>query len=102
MGAFGEAPKAEPRKEPAVIRVYFVFQDPLDETEVNLSFVDVPTRDAGKAFERVEEAAESGELWKNMYPDDREQSYMLIKTKMMYLDISALPHEPSIDTVLAV
>jgi hypothetical protein len=85
-----------------MIRVYFVFRDPLDEAEVNLSFVDVPTADAAKAFERVEQAAESGELWKNMYPDDQEHPYALIKTKMMYLDVSALPHEPIKDTVLAV
>ena len=28
-----------------MIRVYFVFEDPLDDAEVNLSFVDVPTQD---------------------------------------------------------
>ena len=49
-----------------MIRVYFIFEDPLDDAEVNLSFVDVPTRDPRKAFERVEQAAESGELWKQM------------------------------------
>jgi hypothetical protein len=54
-----------------MIRVYFVFRDPLDEAEVNLSFVDVPTADPARAFERVEQAAESGELWKNLYPDDQ-------------------------------
>ncbi len=85
-----------------MIRVYFVFEDPNDDADVNLSFVDVPTRDPGKAFERVEEAAESGALWKNMFPNDREHPYTLIKTKMMYLDISALPREHSADTVLAV
>ncbi len=85
-----------------MIRVYFVFKDPLDDTEVNLSFVDVPTRDPGQALERIEEAAESGELWNIMYPDDQEHPYTLIKNKMMYLDISALPHEPSADTVLAI
>ena len=85
-----------------MIRVYFVFEDPLDDTEVNLSFVDVPTRDPGKALDRVEEAAESGELWNLMYPDDQEHPYTLIKNKMSYLDISALPHEPSADTVLAI
>jgi hypothetical protein len=79
-----------------------VFEDPLDETEVNLSFVDVPTRDPGKAFERVEEAAESGELWKNMYPDDRDRPYTLISSKMMYLDVSTLPQVPSADTILAI
>ena len=50
-----------------MIRVYFIFEDPLDDAQVNLSFVDVPTRDPRKAFERVEQAAESGELWKQMY-----------------------------------
>ena len=85
-----------------MIRVYFVFEDPLDDAEVNLSFVDVPTQDPGKAFERVEEAAESGELWKTMYPDDQEHPYTLIKSKMIYLDISALPHELSADAVLAI
>ena len=85
-----------------MIRVYFVFRDPLDEAGVNLSFVDVPTRDPAKAFERVEEAAESGELWNNMYPEDREHPYSLINTKMMYLDVSKLPHGPSADAVLAI
>ncbi len=85
-----------------MIRVYFIFEDPLDDAQVNLSFVDVPTRDPGKAFERTEEAADSGELWKVMYPDDLEHPYTLIKNKMMYLDISALPHQPSADTILAI
>jgi len=84
-----------------MIRVYFVFNDPLDETGINLSFVDVATRDAARAFKRVEEAAESGRLWESMYPDDRKHPYTLIKTKMMYLDVSALPHDPSADAVLA-
>ncbi len=75
-----------------MIRVYFVFEDPLDEREVNLSFVDVPTQDPDKALDRVVEAADSGELWRGMYPDDREHAYALIGDKMMYLDISALPH----------
>lgn len=85
-----------------MIRVYFVFHDPLDETGVNLSFVDVPTGDPAKAFDRVEEAAQSGELWRNMYPDDQEHPYSLIKAKMMYFDLSALLHEPIKDTVLAI
>ena len=85
-----------------MIRVYFVFEDPLDDTEVNLSFVDVPTPDPDKAVERIEEAAEFGELWKVMYPDDQEHPYKLLKNKMSYLDISALPHEATADTVLAV
>ncbi len=84
-----------------MIRVYFVFNDPLDEAGVNLSFADVPTRDPAKAFKRVEEAAESGKLWESMYPDDREHPYTLIKAKMMYLDVSALPREPSVETILA-
>ena len=85
-----------------MIRVYFVFEDPLDDAEANLSFVDVPTGDPEKALERVEVAAESGELWKSMYPDDRKHPYMLIKSKMMHLDISAVPHEASADTILAI
>lgn len=85
-----------------MIRVYFVYEDPLDDTEVNLSFVDVPTRDPSKAFDRVEQAARSGELWKVMYPDDRDHPYTLMKNKMAWLDISALPHEPTSDTVLEI
>ena len=85
-----------------MIRVYFVFEDPLDESEVNLSFVDVPTRNPDKAFDRVMEAAESGELWRGMYPDALQHPYSLIKDKMMYLDISALPEERSADTTLAI
>ncbi len=85
-----------------MIRVYFVFQDPLDDDEINLSFVDVPTRDPRKAFERVEKAAESGELWKQMYPDDQNYPYTLMKTKMTYLDISALPDEQRAETVLPI
>lgn len=85
-----------------MIRVYFVFEDPLDEAEVNLSFVDVPTRDPREAFERVEQAAKSGKLWKNMYPDDRDHPYTLITAKMMYLDVSNLPHEQRVDTILAI
>ena len=85
-----------------MIRVYFVFEDPLDDTGFNLSFVDVPTRDPHRAFERIEEAAESGELWKLMYPDDQEHPYTLVENKMSSLDISALPDEPSADTLLAI
>ena len=85
-----------------MIRVYFVFDDPLDEEEINLSYVDVPTQDPGEAFQHVEKAAESGELWKNLYPDDEEHPYTLIKSKMMYLDILALPNELSADTLLPI
>jgi len=85
-----------------MIRVYFVYEDPLDDTEVNLSFVDVPTRDPGKALDRVEEAAKSGGLWKVMYPDDQEHPYTLLNNKMAWLDISALPDEPTADTVLEI
>lgn len=84
-----------------MIRVYFVFEDPYDEVELGLSFVDVPTRDPSKAIGRVEEAAGSGELWKKMYPGDQEHPYTLIRTKMAYLDISTLPHEQSSITTLA-
>ena len=85
-----------------MIRVHFMFEDPFDEDGVNLSFVDVPTRDPGKALERVEESAASGELWKQMYPDEEEHPYTLVKTKMTCLDISALPDELSADTMLAI
>jgi hypothetical protein len=37
-----------------------------------------------------------------MYPDDQEHPYTLIKNKMAYLDISALSHEVTADTVLAI
>jgi len=85
-----------------MIRVYFVFEDPLDDSGVNLSFVDVPTHHPGEALQRVGEAAGSGQLWKAMYPDDEEHPYKLIRNKMSYLDISALPREANADTVLAV
>lgn len=85
-----------------MIRAYFVFEDPFDEAGVNLSFVDLPTSDPGKAFQRIEEAAESGELWKRLYPDEREHPYTLIKTKMTYLDISTLSQEQSPETVLSI
>ncbi len=85
-----------------MIRVYFIFEDPLDEAEVNLSFVDVPTQEPGKAFARVEGAAESGELWKNLYPNDEEHPYRLIRNKMMYLDISKLHDEQSAETLLPI
>lgn len=85
-----------------MMRVYFVYEDPLDDTGVNLSFVDVPTRDPYEALARVERAAVSGELWKFMYPDDREHPYTLMKYKMACLNISALPDEPTVDTILSV
>lgn len=85
-----------------MIRVYFVFEDPLDSAGVNLSYVDVPTQDPNKALERVAQAAESGELWMSMYPDDKEHPYMLIKDKMMYLDISALHGQTSANTILPI
>ena len=84
-----------------MIRVYFVYEDPLDDAGINLSFADVPTQDSRKALLRVEQAAESGELWKSMYPDDDEYPYTLIKSKMSYLDISGLPGEPSPKTILS-
>ncbi len=85
-----------------MIRVYFVFEDPLDEFEVNFSFVDVPTSDPEKAFEAVEQAAESGALWKFLYPNDEEHPQALIGSKMVWLDISALPRETNAATLLAV
>ncbi|HEV2492192.1 MAG TPA: hypothetical protein VG204_03875 [Terriglobia bacterium] len=83
-----------------MIRVYFVFEDPLDQSGVNLSFADVPTRDPDEAFERVEKAAESGRLWEALYPDDQNHPYALINDKMMYIDISTLPPNP--ETILRV
>lgn len=83
-----------------MIRVYFVFDDPLDEEGINLSYFDVPTQDPRKAFARIEEAADSGELWERMYPGDKEHPYSLINSKMTYLDISTLTHEQSVDTLL--
>ena len=47
-------------------------------------------------------AAERGELWKKLYPDDHEHPYTLLKTKMTYLDISKLAHEQSVDMVLTI
>jgi hypothetical protein len=83
-----------------MIRVYFVFEDPLDDEGVNLSFVDVLTQEPTDALRRVEEAANSGELWRNLYPDDSEHPYMLITSKMMYLDVSRLPAEATAEAVL--
>ncbi|MGH9328364.1 MAG: hypothetical protein ACRD2B_16975, partial [Terriglobia bacterium] len=71
-----------------MIRIYFVYEDPIDETGVNLSFADVPTSDPTTAFVRVEQAAESGELSERMYPDDEDRPYTLLKTHAMYLDIT--------------
>ena len=85
-----------------MIRIYSVFEDPLDESGVNLSFADVPTQEPDRAFERVERAATSGELWKRMYPSDLGRPYTLLADKMMYLNISGLPHEASPDTVLPI
>ncbi|HLJ30768.1 MAG TPA: hypothetical protein VKY85_28955 [Candidatus Angelobacter sp.] len=78
-----------------MIRVYFVFEDSLDDSGVNLSFIDVSTQDPGKALQSVKDAAVSGELWKRLYPDgpDLDNPYLLLETKMMYLDVSALPQE---------
>ena len=72
-----------------MIRVYFVFEDPLDDTGINLSYVDVDVKAPREALERVEQAAESGELWRNLYPEDEDYPYILIKAKTMYLEIAA-------------
>jgi hypothetical protein len=85
-----------------MIRIYFVFEDPFDNELVNLSYVDVATGKPDVAFSRVEQAAESGELWENMFPDDEEHPYKLVKTKMMHLDISPLTREHRTETTLAV
>ena len=83
-----------------MIRVYFVFDDPLDDTGINLSYVDVPTKEPSKALSRVEQAASSGELWRSLYPDDEERMYVLLPSRMQYLDISGLPEEIAPDTTL--
>jgi hypothetical protein len=85
-----------------MIRVYFVYEDPLDDSGVNLSFVDVPTRNPAKAFLRVRQAAQSGELWKSMYPDEQGDFYTLIEGKMTYLDISRLPTVARAETRLPI
>lgn len=84
-----------------MIRVYFVYEDPLDDAGINLSFADVPTTNPHRALRRIEEAAESGELWRSLYPDDEEHPYTLIRYKMSCIDISSLPSEWNADTLLA-
>lgn len=84
----------------SMIRVYFVFDCPDDDAGINLSYVDIPTSDPGAAFQRVEEAAESGELWENLYPDEEQLPYQLIPDKMFYLDITKLPSEQQRATTL--
>jgi len=69
------------------MRVFFVFEDPLDETGLNLSYIDVPTQNPTKAIEWVENAADSGELWAQLYPDEQEHPFRLIPGKMMYQEI---------------
>ncbi len=68
----------------------------------HLSYVDVPTVEAGLAIERVKDAADSGELWTRLYPEDAEgdSEYSLLETKMTFLDISGLPQEHSMETLL--
>ena len=83
-----------------MIRVYFVFEDPRDDSGINLSFADVRTTDPGKAIRRVYDAAYSGELWRMLYPDDQEHPYGIIDNKMSYLDISMLPDQPNVGTIL--
>ena len=85
-----------------MIRVYFVFEDPLDDSGVNLSFADVPTTDPSRALWRVHDAAHSGELWKILYPDDQQHEYSILDNKMTYLDISRLPNESNASTILPI
>jgi hypothetical protein len=85
-----------------MIRVHFVFEDPFDDTGINLSYIDVPTADPTEALRRVAEAAQTGELWRNLYPDDEEHPYTLIDGKMTYLDMSLLSGGPSTETTLAI
>lgn len=86
------------------MRVYFVFEDALDDSGVNLSFVDVPTQKPGEAIQSVKVAAASGDLWKQLYPDvdDSEGLFALMETNMTCLDISSLPQEHNPATVLPV
>ena len=83
-----------------MIRVYFVFEDPLDDTGINLSYVDVAVKTPRDALERVEQAAQSGELWRNLYPQDEECPYALIKDKMMYVDIAGTPERSAAAVLL--
>lgn len=83
-----------------MIRVYFVFEDPLDDTGLNLSYVDVQTKEPAKALSRVEQAAFSGELWRNLYPYEDKHMYVLLPRKMQYLDISELPAEVAPESTL--
>ncbi len=85
-----------------MIRVYFVYEDPLDEVNVNLSFIDVPTRSASKALRRVSEAATSGELWTTLYGSNGGDGYRLIESKMTYLNITAVRGEWSESTLLPI
>jgi hypothetical protein len=85
-----------------MIRVYFVFEDPLDDSGINLSFADVPTTVPSEALRRVHDAAHSGELWRILYPDDQGRPYRIIDNKMSYLDISKLPNESEAYTILPV
>jgi len=83
-----------------MIRVYFVFEDPLDDSGVNLSYVDVPTSEQGEALRRVVAAASSGRLWQNLYPEDEEHPYKLIEDKMTCMDVSALRGQHRAETTL--
>jgi hypothetical protein len=83
-----------------MIRVYFVYEDPFDDAGINLSFADVPTTDPGKAFKRIQGAANSGELWQVLYPDTKEHPYTLVASKMTFLDISELKKRLDAGTVL--
>jgi hypothetical protein len=84
-----------------MIRVYFIFYDPLDDDGINLSYVDVRTKNPTEAVRRVEEGARSGQLWRNMYPENEDWPYELVNGKMTFLDISGLPHEHRRETVLS-
>jgi len=83
-----------------MIRVYFVFEDPKDDTGHNLSYVDVPTNEPNEALLRVRSAASSGELWRNLYPGEEDQTYVFLPGKMLYLDISEIPAEITLETTL--
>ena len=88
----GQATLKAKMKKQRVIRVYFVFRDPLDDSGVNLSYVDVKgAKDFPAALQRVRVADESRELWENLYPYQSKEDYRLIPEKMSPIDITDLP-----------
>ena len=85
-----------------MIRFYFAYRDPVDEEGIGLSYVDVRTEAPQEAFQKLEKAAESGDLWRILFPGDERHPQKLIRTKAVYLDISGLPAEHRRETTLNV